>query len=85
VLLEVRRSQLKSELDVEKYDPLAKADAVSKQDFDNATQTNLANKAQVQAAGTAIAAAKAQIRVGKAAVETAAINLNFTRVVSPDR
>jgi membrane fusion protein (multidrug efflux system) len=76
-------NQLKSELDVEKYDPLAKADAVSKQDFDNATQTNLANKAQVQAAGAAIAAAKAQIRVGKAAVETAAINLNFTRVVSP--
>jgi RND family efflux transporter MFP subunit len=76
-------NQLKSELDVEKYAPLAKADAISKQDFDNATQTNLANKAQVQAAGAAIAEAKAQIQAGKAAVETAAINLNFTRVVSP--
>ncbi len=43
-------NQLKSQLDVEKYGPLAKADAVSKQDFDNADQTNLANKAQVQAA-----------------------------------
>jgi len=76
-------NQLKSELDVEKYAPLAKADAVSKQDFDNATQTNLANKAQVRAAGAAIAEAKAQIQAGNAAVETAAINLNFTRVVSP--
>jgi membrane fusion protein (multidrug efflux system) len=76
-------NQLKSELDVEKYAPLAKADAVSKQDFDNATQTNLANRAQVRAAGAAIAEAKAQIQAGNAAVETAAINLNFTRVVSP--
>lgn len=49
-------NQLKSQLDVEKYDPLAKVDAVSKQDFDNATQTNLANKAQVKAAEAAIAA-----------------------------
>lgn len=76
-------NQLKSELDVEKYAPLAEADAISKQDFDNATQTNLANKAQVQAAKAAIGAAKAQIQVSQAAVETAGINLNFTRIVSP--
>jgi multidrug efflux pump subunit AcrA (membrane-fusion protein) len=38
-------NELKSQLDVEKYGPLAKADAVSKQDFDDAVQTNLANKA----------------------------------------
>ena len=76
-------NQLKSQLDVEKYGPLAKADAVSKQDFDNATQTDLANKAKVQAAEAAIAAAKAQIEASKAAVETATINLGFTRVTSP--
>jgi RND family efflux transporter MFP subunit len=76
-------NQLKSQLDVEKYEPLAKVDAVSKQDFDNATQTNLANKAQVKAAKAAIASAKAQIESGEAAVETASINLGFTRVVSP--
>src|SRR6202046_4705864 len=68
-------NQLKSQLDVEKYEPLAKADAVSKQDFDNATQTDLANKAQVKAAEAAIVAAQAQIKSGEAAVETAAINL----------
>ena len=76
-------NQLKSQLDVEKYAPLAKADAVSKQDFDNANQTDLANKAQVRAAEGAIAFAKAQIQANQAAVETAAINLGFTRVVSP--
>jgi membrane fusion protein (multidrug efflux system) len=76
-------NQHKSQLDVEKYEPLAKADAVSKQDFDDANQTNLANKAQVQAAVAAIAAAKAQIQASQAAVETASINLGFTRIVSP--
>src|SRR6202011_3049100 len=76
-------NQLKSQLDVEKYEPLAKADAVSKKDFDNASQTNLANKAQVRAAEAAIASANAQIKTSQAAVETASINLGFTRVVSP--
>src|ERR1700752_3107173 len=59
-------NQLKSQLDVDKYGPLAKVDAVSKQDFDNANQTNLANKAQVQAAEAAIVAAKAHIHGYKA-------------------
>ena len=76
-------NELKSQLDVEKYDPLVKVDAVSKQDFDNAVQTNVANKAQVQAAKAAMGAAKAQIQASQAAVETATINLNFTRIVSP--
>jgi RND family efflux transporter MFP subunit len=76
-------NQLKSQLDVEKYAPLAKVDAVSQQDFDNANQTNLANKAQVKVAEAAIASAHAQIHASQAAVETAAINLNFTRIVSP--
>jgi RND family efflux transporter MFP subunit len=76
-------NELKSQLDVEKYGPLAKAEAVSKQDFDNSVQTNLANKAQVHAAKAAIGAAKAQILANQAAVEIATINLNFTRIVSP--
>ena len=76
-------NQLKSQLDFEKYAPLAKVDAVSQQDFDNANQTNLANKAQVKAAEAAIASAHAQIHASQAAVETAAINLNFTRIASP--
>jgi len=76
-------NQHKSELDVDKYAPLAKAEAVSQQDLDNAVQTNLANQAQVKAAKAAIVAAKAQIQAGQAAVETASINLGFTRVTSP--
>ncbi|WP_263355406.1 efflux RND transporter periplasmic adaptor subunit [Acidicapsa acidisoli] len=82
-LATAKANQLKSQLDVEKYGPLAKVDAVSKQDFDNATQTDLANQAQVQAAEAAIVSAKAQIQANQAAVETASINLGFTRVISP--
>jgi membrane fusion protein (multidrug efflux system) len=82
-LVMAEANHLRSQLDVDKYGPLSKADAVSKQDFDNANQTNLANKAQVQAALAAIAAAKAQIQADQAAVETASINLGFTRIVAP--
>lgn len=82
-LATAKANQLKSQLDVEKYSPLAKAEAVSQQDLDDAIQTNLANKAQVEAAEAAIGAAKAQIQTDQAGVETAAINLGFTRVTSP--
>lgn len=78
-----KANQLKSQLNVDKYAPLAKAQAASQQDLDDAVQTNLANKAQVQAAQAAIATAKAQIEAAQAGVETAKINLNFTRVTSP--
>src|SRR5580692_3158441 len=76
-------NQQMSQLNVDKYAPLAQVDAVSKQDFDNADQTNLANKNQVVAAEAAIASAEAQIQVSEAGVETAGINLGFTRIVSP--
>ena len=76
-------NQLKSQLDVDKYGPLAKADAVSKQDFDDANQANVANQAQVEGAKAAIVAARAQIQAYQAAVETAGINLGFTRIVAP--
>lgn len=82
-LASAEANQLQSQLNVEKYGPLSKAEAVSKQDFDNANQTNIANLAQIQAAKAAIAAAQAQIQAYQAAVETANINLGFTRIASP--
>lgn len=82
-LASAEANQLKSQLDVEKYTPLTKAEAASQQDLDNAVQTNRANKAQVEAAEAAIAAAKAQIQADEAAVETASINLGFTKVTAP--
>ena len=68
--------QVRTQLDVERYTPLAKEQAASQQDLDNATQNNLAAKATV-------ATAKAQIQTAEAAIETAKLNLGFTQVISP--
>ena len=68
--------QRRTELDVQRYTPLAKQQAASQQDLDNAVQNNLAAIATVETA-------KAQIKTYEAAVETAKINLDFTRLVAP--
>jgi membrane fusion protein (multidrug efflux system) len=68
--------QGRTELDVNRYTPLAREQAASQQDLDNAVQNNLAAKATVETA-------KAQIQTYEAAVETAKINLGFTRLVAP--
>lgn len=68
--------QGRTQLDVNRYTPLAKEEAASQQDLDNAVQNNLAAKATV-------ATAEAAIKTDEAAVETARINLDFTRLVAP--
>jgi RND family efflux transporter MFP subunit len=68
--------QGRTQLDVTRYIPLAKEQAASQQDLDNAVQNNLAAIATVETA-------KAQIKTYEAAVETAKINLEFTRLVAP--
>jgi len=68
--------QGRTQLDVERYEPLAKEQAASQQDLDNAVQNNLAAIATV-------ATARAQIKTAQAAVETAKINLDFTRLTTP--
>jgi RND family efflux transporter MFP subunit len=83
-------NQRRVQLDVDRYIPLAKAEAVTQQDLDNSMQNNTAAKAQLQAAKAQVATSKAQITAAlaaveadQAAVETARINLGFTRVTSP--
>lgn len=68
--------QGRTELDVKRYTPLAKEQAATQQDLDNAVQNNLAAIASVETA-------KAQIKTAQAALETAKINLAFTRLVAP--
>jgi len=83
-------NQHRVQLDVNRYAPLVEAQAITQQDFDDATQNNMAAKAQLQAAQAQVATSKAQITAAlaaveadKAAVETARINLGFTRLTSP--
>src|SRR5580692_11353779 len=68
--------QQRNQLDVERYTPLAKEQAASQQDLDNANQNYLAAKATV-------ATDQAQIKSAEAAVETAKLNLGFTKITSP--
>ncbi len=83
-------NQRRTQLDVDRYTPLAQQQAITQQDLDNAIQNNYAAKAQVQAAIAQVATARAQIAVANAAVqsanaavETARINLGFTHITSP--
>jgi len=80
----------RTQLDVDRYTPLAQQQAITQQDLDNATQYNMAAKAQVQAARAQVETTRAQITAteaavqsARAAVETAQINLGFTRLTSP--
>src|SRR5713226_5609096 len=76
ILANAQAVQGRTELDVNRYTPLAKEQAASQQDLDNAIQNNMAAKATV-------ATAEAQIKTAEAAVETAKINVDFTRLVAP--
>ena len=69
-------NQRRTQLDVDRYTPLAKEQAASQQDLDNANQNNFAAKA-------AVATNMAQIKTAEAAVETARLNLGFTEITSP--
>ena len=103
-LEQARANQVKTELDVKKYQPLAEQKAVTQQDLDNALQANTAAKAQVDAekagveaaraqmayasaeiktAHAGVATAKGQLENAQAAAKTAALNLSFTKIVSP--
>jgi membrane fusion protein (multidrug efflux system) len=89
-LKQAQANQRRTQLDVDRYVPLAKQQAITQQDLDNATQNNLSAVAQVDAAKAQIETAKAQIEAataaveaGKAAVEAARVNLGFTHLTSP--
>ena len=82
-------NQRRAQLDEDRYAPLAKQQAVTQQDLDNARQTNQADQAQVAAAQAQVETLKAQIeaaqagiKAAEAALETAEVNLGFTKLTS---
>ena len=83
-------NQQRIQMDVDKYTPLAEQQAVTRQDLDNAVQSNNAAKAQIEAGKAAVETAKAQIEAANAAVESAQaaveaakVNTGFTHLTSP--
>jgi membrane fusion protein (multidrug efflux system) len=59
----------KTELDVKRFTPLAKEQAISQEQLDDAIQANLA--------------AEAQVKADEASLLTAQLNIDFTRIISP--
>jgi membrane fusion protein, multidrug efflux system len=82
--------QGRTQLDVDKYTPLAKQQAITQQEMDNAAQNNVAAKAKTEASSAGVETARAQIEASNAAVESAQaavdaarVNISFTRLTSP--
>jgi len=89
-LTQAEANQGKTQLDVARFTPLAKQQAITDQELDNAVQANLAAKANVEAARAgvetakaAIVAATAAVEAARAAVAKAELDLGFTRITSP--
>jgi membrane fusion protein (multidrug efflux system) len=89
-LLSAEANQRKAQMDEDRYIPLARQQAITQQDLDNAGETNRSLKAQVAAGNAQVATAKAQIEAAQAgvtaataAVETAKVNLGFTTLTAP--
>jgi RND family efflux transporter MFP subunit len=82
--------QGRTQLDVDKYTPLAKQQAITQQEMDNAVQNNVAANAKSEAGRAGVETAKAQIEASSASVESAQaavqaakVNLSFTHLTSP--
>jgi membrane fusion protein (multidrug efflux system) len=89
-LAQAKANQVKTQMDVNRYTPLASKGVVPQQQLDDAVQGNLATEAQVNAAsaavetaGGAIATAKALVQSAEAVFKNAQLNLEFTSVTSP--
>jgi membrane fusion protein (multidrug efflux system) len=68
-LAQDQAQESKTRWDVERYAPLAKQNAISQQEYNDAVQANRA--------------AQASVKADEAAVEAARLNLEFTKITSP--
>ena len=78
-LTQAQANQVKTQLDVNKYAPLAEQKAVTQQDLDNAVQANLVAKAQVEAARAGVKTGRAQLRAANAQIGTAKAAINTAK------
>jgi len=78
-LAQAQANQVKTQLDVNKYAPLAEQKAVTQQDLDNAVQGNVVARAQVEAARAGVETARAQLRAANAQIGTAKAAVNTAK------
>jgi membrane fusion protein, multidrug efflux system len=72
---QAQANQRRTELDVDRYTPLAKDGSVSQQELDNAVQNNLANKAAVESARANVEVARANLLRMQANAKQAQANI----------
>ena len=70
-LAQTHANQVKAQLDEDRDRPLVEGGVISRQEYDNAVQANLAVKAEVNAAEAGVETARAQLAQAKAQVNTA--------------
>ncbi len=70
-LAQAHANQVKAQLDEDRDRPLVEGGVISRQEYDNAVQANLAAKAEVNAAEAGVETARAQLAQAKAQVNTA--------------
>src|SRR5258705_9029968 len=70
-LAQTHANQVKAQLDEDRDRPLVEGGVISRQEYDNAVQANLAAKAEVKAAEAGVETARAQLAQAKAQVNTA--------------
>jgi len=68
-LAQDQAQQSRTHWDVERYEPLAKKNAISQQEYINAVQADLG--------------AQSQVKADEALVQTAQLNIEFTKITSP--
>jgi membrane fusion protein (multidrug efflux system) len=89
-LAQAQANQGKTQLYADRYTQLIETGVVSRQDYDNTIQANLAAIAAVKAAEAGVTTAQAgidsagsQVKASEAALKTAELNLGFTRLTAP--
>ena len=70
-LAQAHANQVKTQLDADRNTTLVESGVVSRQEYDNSIQANLATKAEVNAAEAGVETARAQLAQAKAQVNTA--------------
>ena len=78
-VLQAEANQGKTQLDVNRNAALVKDGVVSRQEFDNAVQANLAAQAQVSAARAGVRSADAHVQAARAQVRTAGAGIAAAR------
>jgi membrane fusion protein (multidrug efflux system) len=73
----------KAHADLDRIEPLAEQDIVSKQQLDAAEATARAADAALAAAQAALVGADARVAAARAARDQAALNLSYTRITAP--